>query len=365
MNEIEILKAYFQQKTTSFAGDVKEEIKKMNQQSLVGYLYYVYGKTFESVYLGLTLVQSRFEALEQQITTLLNVHHIDHLFFKGSVLSKLYPDPVLRTRGDIDFIVKKEDYIKAQTILEQNDFIKLDKKNLHHTTYIKNQLMVELHQALFEEDELLDSYFNDVFSHTHLIQNHHYEWDNNYHYLYCVCHLNRHLIDGEGLRYLLDFYYMNLKWELNIDWIAQELKRMNLYTLHCNIMHAVYIITNHKLIFEMGTQGQALLDYMLKQGIHNKNKNQEDNFKKAYVLSEKSKFKYCMMVLFTPNHKAFPRLSKYKVLYPILLICQFFRLLTKLPKLIWLIKINQKERRTLQNQIKNIGIIDKINYDNN
>ncbi len=363
MNEIEVLQAYFQKKTYPFTGDVKEEIKKMNQQSLVGYLYFVYGKPFESAYLGLNLVQARFVDLEQQITALLNNNHIDHVFLKGTVLSRLYPDPVLRTRGDIDFIVRKEDYIKAQTILEQNDFIRLKEECYHHTSYRKNQMIVELHQALFEDYELFESYFGSVFNHVKLIQNHLYEWDYNYHYLFSVCHLNKHLIFGEGIRYLLDFYYMNLNWKLDYEFIVAELKRMNLYFLHCNIMHAVYLITSQKFNFEIGTNGQALLDYMLKQGIHNKNKNQEFNLKKSYALSGKSKLKYCITLLFTPNHQAFPRLSKYKILYPILLICQFLRLLTRFPKLIWLIKINKKERRILQNQFNNIGIIDKIDND--
>lgn len=54
MNILQILQAYYQNKTYSFTGSVSEEIKKMNQQSLAGYLYFVYGQPFEQVYLGCT-----------------------------------------------------------------------------------------------------------------------------------------------------------------------------------------------------------------------------------------------------------------------------------------------------------------------
>ena len=50
MNNVELLKTYFRNEKVTFTGNVFEEIKKMNEQSLSGYLYYVYGQPFYKVY---------------------------------------------------------------------------------------------------------------------------------------------------------------------------------------------------------------------------------------------------------------------------------------------------------------------------
>ncbi|UKI49034.1 MAG: nucleotidyltransferase family protein [Clostridium sp.] len=36
------------------------------------------------------------------------------IFLKGSVISSLYPDVALRSRGDIDIVVRKDDYKRAK-----------------------------------------------------------------------------------------------------------------------------------------------------------------------------------------------------------------------------------------------------------
>ena len=50
--------------------------------------------------------------LIKEIRTLFNNNEIDHVFLKGSVLKELYPTPETRRMGDIDVLIRVEQYEK-------------------------------------------------------------------------------------------------------------------------------------------------------------------------------------------------------------------------------------------------------------
>lgn len=362
MDILQILQAYYQGKTYSFKGSVSEEIKKMNEQSLAGYLYFVYGQPFEQVYLGCTLIQEKFHHLESMITEWFNSYEIKHLFIKGAILSKLYPDEALRLRGDIDVVVCPEDYFRAQKLLQEKGFLYLDDCG-HHTEYQYEHLLVELHQSLFEEQDIFYKYFQDVFAHAKQQASYLYTLDPTYHYLYCLAHLNKHLATGEGIRYILDFYHMLQKWDLGLE-LAEEVKKLNLEQLHQSVQGAIYIITNQFFIKDYDVKGgKDLIDHMLKKGVHAKN---EDVSKAAvsyqfFLFSNQSKFKFLFETLFLANKehrkRIYPKLSKYWILYPVLFLHRFFYLtIFKMPNLIKILFSNKKKVEKERSEQKSIGI---------
>lgn len=365
MEMAELLKAYFQHKQLQFTGDVKEEIQKMNSQSLSGYLYYVYGQPFYNVYVGLTLIQEKYFFLQEELTKLFNQYHIPHMYLKGSVLAKLYPDPALRSRGDIDLIVKKEDYDHADQILQANGYHLCNANIYHHKEYIKNKLMVELHQDLFEKEDLFNSYFDNIFQFAKPDHDDLYLLDHNIHFLYSLCHLNRHLITGEGLRYLLDFYYMQKNWDLNYELLENKMKELKLLTLFKNVNHAIYLITNEQFPL-MGEQGQLLIDYMEQKGIHGQialNPNVQNDFAVSqYAIYHRTKIGYLLDRVFLFNKEErktlYPRLSKHRIYYPILLVCRFFYLLfCQLPRFFHVLFTRKKRIKKIRDMYEKIGVI--------
>lgn len=69
-------------------------------------LYPVYNdKKYKSYYISWVLKQEQFFSIQNEISTLFNENNIKHLFFKGSVLAKIYDDPYVRAREDIDLYV--------------------------------------------------------------------------------------------------------------------------------------------------------------------------------------------------------------------------------------------------------------------
>ena len=47
----------------------------------------------------------------------LSLKKIPHVLMKGYIIKNLYPDPDLRTMGDVDFLIKEEDMEKVDEIL--------------------------------------------------------------------------------------------------------------------------------------------------------------------------------------------------------------------------------------------------------
>ncbi len=362
MNILQILQAYYQNKTYSFTGSVSEEIKKMNQQSLAGYLYFVYGQPFEQVYLGCTLMQEKFHHLEEKISSLFVSHQIKHLFIKGAVLSKLYPDEALRLRGDIDVVVCPEEYSFAQKLLKEQGFQFIEECG-HHTEYLYEQLVVELHLSLFEEQDIFYTYFENVFEHATQQNSYLYEMDHTFHYLYCLAHLNKHLATGEGIRYILDFFHMCQKWELDAE-LEEEVKKLNLEQLHHSVHGAIHIITQQSFIKHYDLRGgKKLIDAMMKKGVHAKN---EDVSKATvsyqfFLFSNQSKFKFLLETLFLFNKehrkRIYPRLSKCWLFYPILFLHRFFYLtIFKLPNLLKILFSNKKKVEKERKEQEQIGI---------
>lgn len=361
MDILQILQTYYQNKQHSFTGDIAAEIKKMNDQSLAGYLYFVYGKPFEQVYLGCTLIQEKFFHLQSLLTEWFNLAQIKHLYIKGSVLSRLYPDEALRLRGDIDVVVCPKDYLTAQDLLKEKGFVQVDVCE-HHIEYQYEHLTVELHQSLFERFDLFYTYFENVFEHAVHQENYLYELDHNFHYYYCLAHLNKHLATGEGIRYILDFYYMYQKW--NIKPNAEELHKLHLEQLHKSIYGAIYLITKEHLIEDLDMRGgQQLIDAMLTKGVHAR----KEGFSKDtisyqnFLFSNQSKFHFLIETLFLRNKdhrkKLYPKLSRHWFFYPILLIHRFFHLtIFRMPSLFKIVFTSKKKVEKEKKKQEKIGI---------
>lgn len=344
MDTIKLLQAYFNKEKYEFTGDKKEELKIQNDQSLAPFLYYVYGAPFKGVYLGAALIQEKFFHLQDEITTLFNEYHIKHVFLKGSVISKLYDDPVLRTRGDIDILVSKKDLKLVRNIFKKNGF-KFDHKTVVHDSYLKNGISIEIHKGLFSEAYSYQNFFSNAIDNTYLIENYKYELNENFHFLFCLCHLDKHILwGGESLRYVLDFYYMSKKWNLDFNYIEETAKALEVNELYHEVMSIAYLITTEKLPGYTGVSPDNLIHKMNKYGVHSK---KIANLTDLFLDSGKSKFRYLLDKLFLPDMasriSAFPILSKYKILYPLLVLIRGFKLvLFRFKYFIQILKVKKK-----------------------
>ena len=148
--------------------------------------------------------------------------------FKGWVVKSYWPQPELRTMGDIDILIHTED----RTIV--NDIM----MDLGYERYIDNHavwsyhaqdILFEVHDHMFYEHLTNDvdyiGYFDKAWDYCTS------ELDESFHFLYLITHLAKHTVNkGMGFRAYMDLIFMcrEAADRLNWDWICEELEKLKL-----------------------------------------------------------------------------------------------------------------------------------------
>ena len=71
---------------------------------------------------------------------------IPYVFLKGSASAFYYNQPLLRTMGDVDFLVREEDVFRTEAALIENGYVPTEKTHGHHKVY-EGKCRLELHTA--------------------------------------------------------------------------------------------------------------------------------------------------------------------------------------------------------------------------
>lgn len=166
---------------------------------------------FESVF--------QYEMIQHDLNTICSLFdslHIPYILLKGSRLCHYYPQPWLRSRGDIDILILEKDVQKAVSELCKHDFV-FEKDNYHdvHLTSPSN-VCFELHFKILENTPNLDVVLSQVWEYSHLVSEFEYEQSNEYFVFHQVAHMAYHFMHGGcGIRPLIDLYV--LKNQLEYD----------------------------------------------------------------------------------------------------------------------------------------------------
>ena len=153
---------------------------------------------------------------ELEIKRWFDAEQIPFAILKGTASAMYYPQPFLRSRGDIDLITCRTDHERACECFEKNGFIRKEsegKDNVRHVAFAKNGVTVELHRYFSsflesEKDFSLQEMIEDGIHHAGLIE----EGENGVpvlpdpvNGLILLSHIVQHKDGGIGLRQWLDF----------------------------------------------------------------------------------------------------------------------------------------------------------------
>lgn len=177
-----------------------------------------YTKEFFST---ITITTVRDEDMKSVIE-LLNENSIDHLLFKGYIVKDLYTVPELRTFGDIDFAIRREDRKKCNDLLCHSGYKLLEDWEPVYS-YEMNVDHYEVHTELLDSNLNnnydYQSYFRDFWKHSACVDRHTYTLNPGFHLLYLLMHLAKHLYSsGAGIRMYLDIAFYIRKYRQQIDW---------------------------------------------------------------------------------------------------------------------------------------------------
>ena len=145
---------------------------------------------------------------QQQLEAVLGV--IPFKVLKGAAASIYYPEPLRRTLGDIDILVKKEDYERAKAVLAANGYYPgiEDERHIH---YYKNEIVIELHSHFatlqtLEQEQLLDNWLFESPEEDGQVGRFIFPMPSKeLNGLVLLTHINQHLEEGLGLRQIVDF----------------------------------------------------------------------------------------------------------------------------------------------------------------
>ena len=158
---------------------------------------------------------------EKKLLDSFRIQDIPVVVLKGTSAAQYYPNPHFRTMGDIDLLVKPEDYDRAANHLRGIGCVEtttlVEKERGRRQSFSLNEISIELHhrfssrinaEKAFELDNML---FNAIPSKSSFLP----EEENG---LVLLTHIAQHIRKGLGLRQIIDwlmyvrFYLIDEKW---------------------------------------------------------------------------------------------------------------------------------------------------------
>lgn len=147
-----------------------------------------------------------------ELHRLLTDNRIPYAILKGQVSASYYPDPMLRSMGDVDFLIHRADIEKVDYLLKSEGFKKLDyaEKHEYHWAYKKDRVSLELHWDIpGVPPSFVNHYSADVISNAEerIISNKVMMFPSPFHHgLVLLLHSISHMTGkGIGLRHLCDW----------------------------------------------------------------------------------------------------------------------------------------------------------------
>lgn len=168
---------------------------------------------YQSEYLNIIANNVKITEEHKALHRLLYQNNIPYVFLKGCVSARYYPDPLLRTMGDVDILVKDQDIDKTVKLLLQNGYTTNDTFDGIHLAFknTANSITIELHRKIngipkSNMGDKISSLFSNIFENAVLENGEYFRPCDFHHGLILLLHTASHLThEGIGLRHLCDW----------------------------------------------------------------------------------------------------------------------------------------------------------------
>lgn len=93
--------------------------------------------------------QHRFEDTVGRFARLMKENGIAYVVFKGLAVARHYPEPFVRTMGDVDFYVPQRDFLRAVEVIERGLNVVMDKEDIDkHYSFDWQGIRFEMHYQI-------------------------------------------------------------------------------------------------------------------------------------------------------------------------------------------------------------------------
>lgn len=91
----------------------------------------------------------RFEDAVGRFARLMEENSIAYVVFKGLAVARYYPEPFVRTMGDVDFYVPQRDFLRAVEVIERRLHVVMDKEDVDkHYSFDWQGIRFEMHYQI-------------------------------------------------------------------------------------------------------------------------------------------------------------------------------------------------------------------------
>ena len=165
---------------------------------------------------------------------------ITPICLKGCVIKTLYPVPELRTMGDFDILVNKEDLKKIKQLFSEAGYN--IKKDYAGIVCNKNNIIWEIFTSIHAEFKINTEYWNHMFIENKVKINGICCPCITLFFIHLIVHTGKHYMGrGTGIRNLCDIslFLNKYKKDIDFDFVEKVCKEQKYYKLYCHIINAV------------------------------------------------------------------------------------------------------------------------------
>ncbi|MCD8107331.1 MAG: nucleotidyltransferase family protein [Oscillospiraceae bacterium] len=210
-----------------FTLSLKHSVANVVSVGLFNNGFNVESTKFEQVELQAAISDAQTEADFESIKTVFQRHHIDFIPLKGVVLKQYYPDTAMRTCGDIDILIHKEDTERAvDALVKECGFI--SQSYNHHDVALTSEagVTLELHFSLEYDVENLDAVLARAWEYAVKVDGSEYRFADDFFFFFILSHLAHHFYPyGCGIRFFMDLWIIRHRMGLEFNDAVKELCR--------------------------------------------------------------------------------------------------------------------------------------------
>lgn len=297
-------------------------------------------KLTELVY-SLINKNTRANKAQKELVDLLENEGFEYVILKGEASARYYPNPSLRSLGDVDFLIKPKDKNDIDELLKQNGYTSSLEDHICHVVYKKGKKHLEMHFEVAgipngEKGDRVREFLKETVDRPIIRENDYggfYAPAHRNHAVILLLHMQHHMLsEGIGLRHLLDWgYFVNETaqlpfWEESVN---PFLKEIGLFTYACVMTKTCSIFFGTVCPNWAKNTPDDVCEGIMEDILSGGNFGKKDSVRKASGLMVSNRGKdgtkhkksyYLLKTLTASVHETHPVTQKHKILFPVFFV---------------------------------------------
>ncbi|MBQ1950980.1 MAG: nucleotidyltransferase family protein [Clostridia bacterium] len=176
-----------------------------------------------------------------KLTAVFAQHGVDFLPLKGVILRSLYPDPSMREMGDVDILIRVEQYPMIASIMEEMGYVFRTESDHEYIWKKPGLVTVELHKHLIPSYNTdYYAYFGDGWERAVAVDGcpGRYTFSTEDTYVFLFAHFAKHYrAGGIGVKQVMDLWlYRQANGDMDTSYVASCLSQLRLDVFHRHVV---------------------------------------------------------------------------------------------------------------------------------